>query len=133
MRKGLVPRARASASGAASDAASSGAFGHSVSLAARNTASANRPLGFIARRTFAKVATGSLKNMIPKRENASSKLSGVKGWTEASATMASACRRPAVAIRSRARATDASEMHWRNPEHRELYLSGLRLAAGEET
>jgi hypothetical protein len=22
-------------------------------------------------------------------------------------------------------------MHWRNPEHRELYLSGLRLAAGE--
>jgi TolB-like protein/class 3 adenylate cyclase len=24
-------------------------------------------------------------------------------------------------------------MHWRNPEHRELYLSGLRLAAGEAT
>jgi TolB-like protein/class 3 adenylate cyclase len=24
-------------------------------------------------------------------------------------------------------------MHWRNPEHRELYLSGLRLAAGETT
>jgi adenylate cyclase len=24
-------------------------------------------------------------------------------------------------------------IHWRNPEHRELYLSGLRLAAGEET
>jgi len=23
--------------------------------------------------------------------------------------------------------------HTRNPEHRELYLSGLRLAAGEET
>jgi len=23
--------------------------------------------------------------------------------------------------------------HWRNPEHRELYLSGLRLAAGETT
>ena len=23
--------------------------------------------------------------------------------------------------------------HWRNPEHRELYLSGLRLAAGEAT
>ena len=23
--------------------------------------------------------------------------------------------------------------HWRNPEHRELFLSGLRLAAGEET
>jgi tetratricopeptide (TPR) repeat protein len=23
--------------------------------------------------------------------------------------------------------------HWRNPEHREFYLSGLRLAAGEET
>jgi pentatricopeptide repeat protein len=22
-------------------------------------------------------------------------------------------------------------MHWRNPEHRELLLSGLRLAAGE--
>jgi hypothetical protein len=22
-------------------------------------------------------------------------------------------------------------MHWRDPEHRELYLSGLRLAAGE--
>ena len=22
-------------------------------------------------------------------------------------------------------------MHWRNPEHRELFLSGLRLAAGE--
>jgi hypothetical protein len=47
------------------------AFGHSVSLAARNTASANRPPGFIARRTFSKAATGSLKNMIPKRENAS--------------------------------------------------------------
>jgi adenylate cyclase len=26
-----------------------------------------------------------------------------------------------------------SAMQWRNPEHRELYLSGLRLAAGEET
>ena len=24
-------------------------------------------------------------------------------------------------------------MHWRNPEHRELLLSGLRLAAGEAT
>jgi hypothetical protein len=24
-----------------------------------------------------------------------------------------------------------SAAHWRNPEHRELYLSGLRLAAGE--
>jgi tetratricopeptide (TPR) repeat protein len=23
--------------------------------------------------------------------------------------------------------------HWRNPEHRELFLSGLRLAAGEDT
>jgi hypothetical protein len=23
--------------------------------------------------------------------------------------------------------------HWRNPEHRELYLEGLRLAAGEAT
>ena len=23
--------------------------------------------------------------------------------------------------------------HWRNPEQRELFLSGLRLAAGEET
>ena len=22
-------------------------------------------------------------------------------------------------------------MHWRNPEHRELFLSGLRLAASE--
>ena len=54
------------------------AFGHSVSLAARNTASASRPPGFIARRTFSKAATGSLKNMIPKRENASSKLSDVR-------------------------------------------------------
>jgi len=26
-----------------------------------------------------------------------------------------------------------SATHWRNPEHRELYLSGLRLAAGEAT
>jgi tetratricopeptide (TPR) repeat protein len=26
-----------------------------------------------------------------------------------------------------------SATHWRNPEHRELYLSGLRLAAGEVT
>src|SRR5205085_8806923 len=34
---------------------------------------------------------------------------GAKGWTEASATMASACRRPAVTIRSRTRATDGSE------------------------
>ena len=24
-------------------------------------------------------------------------------------------------------------MHWRNPEHRELFLSGVRLAAGETT
>ena len=24
-------------------------------------------------------------------------------------------------------------MHWRNPEHRELFLSGLRLAVGEVT
>jgi adenylate cyclase len=24
-------------------------------------------------------------------------------------------------------------MHWRHPEHRELYLSGLRLAASEAT
>src|SRR5439155_12954011 len=31
-----------------------------------------------------------------------------KGWTEASATMTSACRRPAAAIRSGARATDGS-------------------------
>jgi len=23
-------------------------------------------------------------------------------------------------------------VHWRNPEHRRLYLDGLRLAAGEE-
>jgi len=26
-----------------------------------------------------------------------------------------------------------SATHWRNPEHRELYLSGLRLAAGDVT
>jgi hypothetical protein len=26
-----------------------------------------------------------------------------------------------------------SATNWRTPEHRELYLSGLRLAAGEET
>ena len=26
-----------------------------------------------------------------------------------------------------------SATHWRKPEHRELYLSGLRLAAGEAT
>ena len=26
-----------------------------------------------------------------------------------------------------------SAAHWRNPEHRELFLSGLRLAAGEAT
>jgi hypothetical protein len=26
-----------------------------------------------------------------------------------------------------------SAAHWRKPEHRELFLSGLRLAAGEET
>ena len=26
-----------------------------------------------------------------------------------------------------------SAEHWRNPEHREFYLSGLRLAAGEAT
>jgi len=26
-----------------------------------------------------------------------------------------------------------SATHWRNPEQRELYLSGLRLAVGEET
>jgi tetratricopeptide (TPR) repeat protein len=26
-----------------------------------------------------------------------------------------------------------SAMHWRKPEHRELFLSGLRLAAGEAT
>jgi adenylate cyclase len=26
-----------------------------------------------------------------------------------------------------------SAAHWRNPEHRELFLSGLRLAAGETT
>jgi len=26
-----------------------------------------------------------------------------------------------------------SAAHWRNPEHRELYLSGLRLAADEAT
>ena len=26
-----------------------------------------------------------------------------------------------------------SATQWRNPEHRELFLSGLRLAAGEET
>jgi len=47
--------------------------------------------------------------MIPNRENASSRLSGAKGWTETSATMASACRTPAAAIRSRARAIDGSE------------------------
>src|SRR5215831_16806922 len=34
---------------------------------------------------------------------------GREGWTEASATMTSACLRPAAAIRSRARATDGSE------------------------
>jgi hypothetical protein len=55
--------------------------------------------GFIARRTFAKAARGSLKNMTPKRENASSKLFCSKGWTETSATIASACRNPALAIR----------------------------------
>jgi hypothetical protein len=26
-----------------------------------------------------------------------------------------------------------SAAHWRTPEHRELFLSGLRLAAGETT
>jgi adenylate cyclase len=26
-----------------------------------------------------------------------------------------------------------SATHWRNPEHRELFLSGLRMAAGEVT
>jgi hypothetical protein len=34
-------------------------------------------------------------------------------------------------LRSITPAVAPSASHWRNPEHRELYLSGLRLAAGE--
>ena len=82
-RKGLAPPVRASGSGAASVVPLRGAFGHSFSLAGRNTAIVNRPPGFIARRTFANAATGSLKNMIPKRENVSSKLSG-REWVDGS-------------------------------------------------
>src|SRR6266404_2149471 len=52
----------------------SGPLGHGFSPAARNTATATRPPGFIARRIFAKAAGGSLRNMIPKRENNRSKL-----------------------------------------------------------
>jgi hypothetical protein len=37
------------------------------------TAKASRPSGFIALRIFAKVATGSAKNMTPKREKTKSK------------------------------------------------------------
>jgi len=36
-------------------------------------------------------------------------------------------------LRSITPAVVPSASHWRNPGHRELYLSGLRLAAGEET
>jgi adenylate cyclase len=40
-----------------------------------------------------------------------------------------------VVTRLRALTTEVvpSATHWRNPEHRELYLSGLRLASGEPT
>jgi adenylate cyclase len=36
-------------------------------------------------------------------------------------------------LRARTPVVVPSATHWRNPEHRELYLSGLRMAAGETT
>jgi SAM-dependent methyltransferase len=60
--------------------ASSEAFGHGFSRGARNTASATRPPGFIARRTFAEAAIGSSKNITPRRENARLKLPAAKAW-----------------------------------------------------
>ena len=60
--------------------ASSDAFGHGFSRGARNTASATRPPGFIARRTFAKAAIGSSKNITPRRKNTRLKLPAAKAW-----------------------------------------------------
>jgi hypothetical protein len=79
-------------------------------LGVRNNATASRPPGFTARHTLAKAAVGSAKNMTPKRENTRSTLSGMKGYTETSATMASAWLNPASAIRRRTRATECSAM-----------------------
>ena len=62
--------------------ASSDAFGHGFSRGARNTASATRPPGFIARRTFAKAAIGSSKNITPRQER-QIKAAGGKGMGSA--------------------------------------------------
>src|SRR4029450_7399302 len=54
--------------------AASAPVAHLFSFGVRTTAKASRPSGFIALRMLAKVATGSAKNMTPKREKAKSKL-----------------------------------------------------------
>src|SRR5262245_27508213 len=54
--------------------AASSAVAHLFSCDVRKTANASRPSGFIALRMLVKVATGSAKNMTPKREKTKSKL-----------------------------------------------------------
>jgi hypothetical protein len=54
--------------------AASGAVAHLFSCGERKTTKATRPWDFIALRMLVKAATGSAKNMIPKREKTKSKL-----------------------------------------------------------
>jgi adenylate cyclase len=44
----------------------------------------------------------------------------------------SEARETVTRLRSLTTEVVPSATHWRNPEHREFFLSGLRLAAGEE-
>ena len=70
---------------------------------------AKRPPGVIARPMFANAATGSAKNITPKRLTASDRAAGANGWTCASPRSKVTLVRPSSAARIRARASIAVE------------------------
>src|SRR5947209_16676741 len=78
------------------------------SRGSRQQANASRPEGFNALRMLANDATGSAKNITPKREASRSKLRGSNGYTVASAS-AKSTGSPDGAL-ARARASIGADM-----------------------
>src|SRR4051812_18330424 len=95
-------------SGRTSAAAVAAAVMNGLSCGPRHTTARSAPPGAVARRRFANAATGSPKNMTPKRDVRTSNASASKGWVPASAHTNRGCG-DSPAARRRARSIMGAE------------------------
>ncbi len=121
-----APGRRAGSRGNSGAAARSAVVMNGFSAAARHARKRNAAPSRAARRRFAKAATGSSKNITPRRETMVSNPAGAKAWVCASAHTKRACE-PARSARARAASIIGAEMSM--PTHSPASPDGLASAS----